>query len=183
METSKTLITESTGLLATTGFVFTKFSSNPKKVLDGPDQEHLTPQLKTISSSKTAIPQQQNFGVYWDEETDQLQLHQRKANASAQHTLTRRSALSYFNSRFDPLELWCSFFVMLKLCFSKIVTRTVDWDDEIGHEFRGKMELVSQIDFLSLFTFPRQHSNLNDGKYEVSLFTDASNYAMGAFIY
>ena len=35
----KILVTEATGLLATTGFVLTKFSSNSKKVLGGLDQK------------------------------------------------------------------------------------------------------------------------------------------------
>ena len=77
-----------------------------------------------------------------------------------------------------------SFFVKLKLCYSKVVTNTVDWDDEIRQELSEMWSsLVSEMEFLSLFTFPRQYSSLNDGKYDVHLFTDASNYAMGACVY
>ena len=73
---------------------------------------------------------------------------------------------------------------MLKLCYSKAVTSTVDWDNEIGHELSEEWDsLVSEIEFLLLFTFPRQYSWLKEGKYEVHVFTDASNYAMGACVY
>ena len=42
----------------------------------------------------------------------------------------------------------------LKLCYSKVVTSTVDWDDEIEHEPREEWNsLVSEIEFLLLFTF------------------------------
>ena len=73
------------------------------------------------------------------------------------------------------MGLWCPFFVRLS---------TVDWDDEIGHELSKEWNsLVSEIEFLSLFTFPRQYSWLKEGKYEVHVFTDASNYSMGACVY
>ena len=81
VEAAKTLITEATNLLATTGFVLTKFSCNSKEVLEGIDQEHLAPQLKTINPSKDGLPQQRTLGVSWDAESDQLQLHLRKSNS------------------------------------------------------------------------------------------------------
>ena len=72
----------------------------------------------------------------------------------------------------------------LKLCYPKVVTCTVGWDDEIEHELSEEWNsLVSEIEFLSSFTFPRQYSTLNDGKYEVHLFTDALNCAIGACVY
>ena len=52
VEAAETLITEATDLLATTRFILTKFSRNSKEVLNGLDQEHLAPQLKTINPSK-----------------------------------------------------------------------------------------------------------------------------------
>ena len=74
VEAARTLITEATGLLATTGFVLTKFSRNSKEVLDGLDQKHLAPQLKTINPSKDELPQQRTLGMSWNAESDQVQL-------------------------------------------------------------------------------------------------------------
>ena len=97
--------------------------------------------------------------------------------------LTRRKALSYLNSYFNPLGLWCPFFVKLKLCYSEIVVETNGWVDKIHPKLERKWKGITlDLKNLSSLSFLRQYSTI-DGAYELHLFCDASKYGMGACIY
>ena len=123
IEEAKKVMHDATKILATTGFVLTKFSSNCREVLADVDESSLAPSLKEINLSKDGLPQQKALGLSWDAESDQIKLSNLKAPPPSVD-ITRRSALSYLNSHFDPLGLWSPCFVRLKVCYSKIVANT-----------------------------------------------------------
>jgi len=51
-------------LLATTGFMLTKFASTSLEILESIDQERLAPKLKKITlSSKEGLPEQTTLGM------------------------------------------------------------------------------------------------------------------------
>ena len=95
-----------------------------------------------------------------------------------------KKALSSLNLYFDPLSLWCPFYVNLKLCYSQIAACTGGWDDEVSDELRTEWnELMAEIQLLPFISFPRQYSGLNGGSFQLHLFCDASSHAMGACVY
>ena len=183
-EEAYTVLSDATELLSTTGFTLNKYSSNRKEVLEKFSPESLAPCVKEINISKDGLPQQRALGISWNAESDRIELREKCVYAGPGETLTRRKALSCLNSYFDPLGLWCPFFVRLKLCYSKIVGCTIGWDDEVSDNLRAEWdELVSEIPFLSSLSFSRHYSSLTGGAYELHLFSDASNHAMGACVY
>ena len=99
---AKDIISYATELLATTGFVLTKFASNSKEVLTDLNSECLAPSLRTINFFEEELPCQKTLGICWDAETDNFRLNEKNV-AIGNGNLTRRKALSYLNSYFDPL--------------------------------------------------------------------------------
>ena len=67
---AKDIISYATELLATTGFVLTKFASNSKEVLTNLKSECLAPSLRTINFFEEELPCQKTLGICWDAETD-----------------------------------------------------------------------------------------------------------------
>ena len=188
-EEAYAVLSDATELLSTTGFTLNKYSSNRKEVLEKFSPESLAPCVREIIISKNGLPQQRALGISWNAESDRIELRDKSVYAGVSERLTRRKALSCLNSYFDPLGLWCPFFVRLKLCYSKIVGCTIGWDDELSDDLRADWdELVSGrgqngiIQFLFSLSFSRHYSSLNGGAYELHLFSDASNHAMGACV-
>ena len=179
---AKRVIKEATKLLASTGFTLTKFSSNCADILKDVNRDNLAPPFKEINLAKDGLPQQKTLGMLWNADRDCMELHSKDVTDTPGN-LTRRKALSYLNSYFDPLGLWCPFFVKLKLCYSEIVVETNGWDDKIHPELEQKWKGITlDLKNLSSLPFPRQYSTM-DGAYELHLFCDASQYGMGACIY
>ena len=180
---AKKVIKETTQLLATTGFVLTKFSSNCAKVLEDTTKENLAPPLKELNLAKDGLPQQKTLGMWWNAERDCLELHA-KISAPMEANLTRRTALSNINSYFDPLGLWSPYLVGLKLCYSEIVVETKGWDDKVEPELTEKWnKMATDMQKLCLQSIPRLFSSTNCGTHQLHLFSDASQLGMGACVY
>ena len=182
VEEAKRTIKEATELLATTGFVLTKFSSNCAEVLEDTAKENLAPSLKELNLAKDGLPEQKTLGMWWNAERDCLEMHA-KNSTTTEANLTRRTALSYLNSYFDPLGLWSPYFVGLKLVYSEIVLETKGWDDNVQPELTEKWnEKVSGMQKLCSRTIPRLISSIL-GTNQLHLFSDASQYGLGACVY
>ena len=185
VEDAKRVAYEVTELLSTTGFTLTKFASNSLEVLESIGQDRLAPTLKEISfSSQEGLPEQKTLGMVWNTANDRMELQNAKAARQKDDNLTRRKALSQLNSYFDPLGLWCPFMLKMKLCYSLIVSRTCSWDDPVPEELQEQWNmLASEMNQLSSLTIPRHYSTLEDGVYELHVFSDATQEAMGACVY
>ena len=139
---AKSIIADATKLLATTGFVLTKFSSNCRDVLEDVEIDSLTAKQKVL-------------GLSWNAESDRI-IFRNKSLQASKFALTRRTALSYLNSYFDPLGLWCPYFVKLKLCYSTVVANNSGWDDEVSDEVRKKWnQTVEEVQGLTSLSFPQ----------------------------
>ena len=99
---AKRSISDATKLLATTGFVLTKFSSNCRDVLEDVEKDSLAPSLREINLAKDGLPQQKELGLSWNAKSDRIMFCNKSLQAS-KFALTRRTTLSYLNSYFDPL--------------------------------------------------------------------------------
>ena len=62
---AKDIISYATELLATTGFVLTKFASNSKEVLTDLKSESLAPSLRIINFFEEELPCQKTLGICW----------------------------------------------------------------------------------------------------------------------
>ena len=177
------VVKEAKLMLATTGFELTKFSSNSRQVLANISSEELAPRLKSLDLAKDGLPKQKTLGITWDSERDILELRG-KQHGSIYDPLTRRSALSTLNSYFDPLGLWCPFFVKLKCCYSEIVVSTEGWDDEVCQDLQQEWNaILSELEGITSLAVPRQYLSLTSGEIELHMFSDASQLAMGACVY
>jgi len=180
---AKSVINDAKKLLATTGFVLTKFSSNCREVLENVENDSLAPSLREINLAKDGLPQQKALGLSWDAESDRI-IFGSKNPPDPNVAITRRVALSYLNSHFDPLGLWCPYMVKLKLCYSKIVSHTNSWDEKVNEDLAQEWtQILKEMQDITSLSFPRRYSNLEGGEYELHLFSDSSSYAMGASVY
>ena len=145
--------------------------------------DDLAPQLREINFSNEDLPSQRALGICWNAETDSTSLKEH-SSTSVHGVLTRRKALSFVNSQFDPLGLWSPCFVNLKLCYSKIVANTAGWDDEVTEELCNEWnEYLSEIQSVTSLAFARQYLTLSSGTHELHLFCDATDQVMGACVY
>ena len=181
-EDAKRVAYEAAELLSTTGSTLTKFASNSLEVLESIGQDRLALTLKEISfSSQEKLPEQKTLGMVWNTVNDKMELQNAKAAWQKDDNLNRRKVLSQLNSYFDPLGLWCSFMLKMKLCYSLVVRRTCSWDDCVPKELQEQWNmLASEMNQLLSLAIPRHYSTLEDGVYELHVFSDATHEAMGA---
>ena len=156
IEDAKRVVTESTKLLATTGFSLTKFACNNREILQCATQDQVSPPFKAITiSSKEVLPEQKILGLVWNTENDMLEIRKTESVSRINPSITRRKALSQMNSYFDPLGLWCPFMLKLKLCYSHIVKQTQTWDDLAPPELQRKWnEVVLEMEQISSSRYP-----------------------------
>ena len=182
IEEAKRVLREAKITMGTTGFVLTKFNSNCSKVVEEFDSNDLAPLLKELNENKQGVIQQKTLGMSWNSNIDTIEMH---INAwEKNRVLTRRTALSCLNSFYDPLGLWCQFLVKLKLCYSKIVSTTVSWDDEVKPTLQEEWtKAVEEMQKLPTFQLSRAYTKLSSGETELHIFSDASQHSMGACVY
>ncbi|KAI3374254.1 hypothetical protein L3Q82_005948 [Scortum barcoo] len=130
----------------------------------------LTPCQKLIHVKDTA-----NYG--WE-----------KKVAVSDKPYTRRGVLSTVNSLFDPLGFAAPVTIKGRALLREFTTEVHEWDTELPGDKRNKWETWKKsLQDLSSLHLPRaymQRTSLSNATYtELYLFSDASNWAIGAVAY
>ena len=185
IEKGQATVTGLKALFASTGFHMRKWSSNCKEILKDISTEDLSPTMKSIDAAKDGGNNHKALGVRWNPETDKFEMAGSIKTICKDDTLTQRKSLRYLNSHFDPLGLWCPFFVPLKLIYSKIAKSVDGWDFAVSNELTVEWcKAATDLGGIKMVSFPRWYMELPPTSvFELHLFSDSSEFAIGACVY
>ncbi|OTF80147.1 hypothetical protein BLA29_000792 [Euroglyphus maynei] len=121
------------------------------------------------------------LGMEWTDE-DHLQIT--IPNLNLDEPLTKRNLMSFFASIYDPFGLILATTLNMKLLIHEAWMKGFDWDDQLPDKFQRKvMKVVTEIHKLKSFTFPRFIFKQAADHYDLAIFVDASQNAIGIAAY
>ncbi|XP_055543757.1 uncharacterized protein LOC129729271 [Wyeomyia smithii] len=181
IEQARELVSQTSQLLKSAGFVLRKWRTNKKEVL-----KDLPPHLcdeegtKELDSTSAAV---KTLGLLWDSYSDNFRFNVPKWNSSA--IITKRVVLSDAARIFDPLGLVSPVVILAKVFLQDLWKEKVEWDMPLPEEFEAYcLEFRRNMMSLDTITVPRW-IGASSKCIEVELhgFCDASEKAYGACIY
>ncbi|XP_057704031.1 uncharacterized protein LOC130922855 isoform X1 [Corythoichthys intestinalis] len=129
------------------------------------------------------LPVQRSLGLCWSIATDTFTFQV----AVSDKPFTRRGVLSTVNSLFNPLGLVAPVTIRGQALLRELSTDTLDWDAELPAKNVVKWETwKNSLQDLSKLHLSRSyvHQSLSNAiQTELCLFSDASNWAIGAVAY
>lgn len=139
--------------------------------------------LRDLDLDKEALPVQSSLGLCWDIDSDTFTFRV----AVSDKPFTHRGVLSMVNSLFDPLGFVAPVTIRGQALLRELSTEVCDWDADLPVEKLNKWETWkrSLLD-LSHLHIPRSYvwQSLSSATYiELCVFSDASNWAIGAVAY
>ncbi|KIH55161.1 Pao retrotransposon peptidase [Ancylostoma duodenale] len=123
------------------------------------------------------------LGVTWRTTTDKFEIH--LSRCTTETTWTKRRVLQKVASTYDPFG-WISPVVLVgKIFIQKLWTENITWDESLPQHLLEEWTQIIESWILSLVTFPRLliQDNAPDAKYDIHVFTDASQSAYSASSY
>ncbi|XP_051816711.1 uncharacterized protein LOC127537707 [Acanthochromis polyacanthus] len=169
--------------LAESNLKLHKIASNSLAVMQAFEPEELASGIKDLGLDDETLPTQRSLGLCWDLNTDTFTFKVAVANKP----YTRRGVLSIINSIFDPLGLAAPVTVRGKLLLRELAGGIQDWDALLPDDRLSTWEAwKSSLQELSSLNIPRCYvpMSLSRSSYtELCLFSDASNWAIGAVAY
>ncbi|XP_060907695.1 uncharacterized protein LOC132984770 [Labrus mixtus] len=160
-----------------------KIASNSIKVMPAFAPGDLAAGLKDLGFDEEALPVQRSLGLCWNIDSDTFTF---KVSFSDK-PFTRRGVLSTVNSLFDPLGLVVPVTIRGRALLRELSTEVHDWDTELPADNFDKWETWKKsLQDLSSLHLPRPyiHQSLSNATCtELCLFSDASNWAIGAVAY
>ncbi|KAK6736070.1 hypothetical protein RB195_019006 [Necator americanus] len=123
------------------------------------------------------------LGVTWKTTTDEFEIH--LPRCITETTWTKRRVLQKVASTYDPFG-WISPVVLVgKIFIQKLWTQNISWDESLPQHLLEKWTQIIESWTLSSVTFPRLliQDNAPDAKYDIHVFSDASQSAYSASSY
>ena len=167
-------------VLKENGFELAKFRSNvsmAEKAL-----KHESDDRSEINVGKV---EESALGITWNLQKDVLVF--RPPPIIAMIKRTKRGALSFLMSLYDPLGLICPFILPLKLFIQKLILAKCDWDDpfspELNDEFNRCVQNIAKVEQLNI---QRCYTTSEFGKIvnrQLHAFADGSQEAFGCCVY
>lgn len=158
-------------------------ASNSIAVMKAFKPEELATSNRDLGLDDETLPTQRSLGLCWDINADMFTF---KVDV-ADKPYTRHGVLSVVNSIFDPLGLAAPVTIKGKLLLRELSNGVQDWDAPLPDEKVSMWEMwKSSLEELSSLRVPRCYvpMSLSKPKYtELCLFSDASNWAIGAVAY
>ena len=169
--------------LAESNLKLHKIASNSVAVMKAFTPGDLATGLKDLGLDEEALPVQRSLGLCWNIDLDTFTFRV----AVGDKPFTRRGVLSTVNSLFDPLGLVAPVTIRGRALLRELSADVQDWDTELPADRLNKWETWKQsLQDLSLLHLPRSYiqQSLSNASYsELCVFSDASNWAIGAVAY
>lgn len=169
--------------LAESNLKLHKIASNSVAVMRAFKPEELASGIKDLGLDDETLPAQRSLGLCWDISTDMFTFKV----AVTDKPYTRRGVLSVVNSIFDPLGLAAPVTIRGRLLLRELSSGVQDWDTPLPDEKVSKWEEWKvSLEKLSNLHVPRCYVKMSLSKAtytELCLFSDASNWAIGAVAY
>lgn len=169
--------------LAESNLKLHKIASNSVAVMQAFEPEELASNIKDLGLDDETLPVQRSLGLCWDISTDTFTFKV----AVTDKPYTRRGVLSVVNSIFDPLGFAAPVTVRGRLLLRELSSGVQDWDAPLPDDKMPTWEAwKTSLQELSSLQVPRCYvpMSLSRSTYtELCLFSDASNWAIGAVAY
>lgn len=170
--------------LAESNLKLHKIASNCVTVMQAFPAEDLAASLKDLGLDSETLPVQRSLGLCWDIDSDTFTFRV----AVSDKPYTRLGVLYTVNSLFDPLGFAAPVTIKGRALLRELATEVYDWDTELPGDKRNKWETWKKsLQDLSSLHLPRaymQRTSLSNATYtELRLFSDTSNWAIGAVAY
>ena len=192
LERAQTITNEVVSLFKSRGFKLVKWSANrdTMSVLSslGPELLSASIQELDLCSEELALPSAKTLGCVWDPDSDNLRID---CSLKPLGKYTRRTMLSQLGQNFDPMGFGSPFFIKARLILQQLAIDKYDWDtkvlDEIVKEWDAWLHSLSLLQSFSLSRWLFLNSgipcSIDDVKYELHGFSNASNQAFSSVIY
>nr|XP_027196402.1 uncharacterized protein LOC113790898 [Dermatophagoides pteronyssinus] len=122
------------------------------------------------------------LGIIWNKVDDNIQIVIPSIDLSAD--ITKRYLLGIIGSVYDPMGLILPTVLRLKFFISDLWTRKIDWDDVLTPKLHGNaVTILNEIKELKNIKLSRKLFNSPSSNYDLIIFCDASNIAIGVAVY
>ncbi|KAH9423098.1 hypothetical protein DERP_007692 [Dermatophagoides pteronyssinus] len=122
------------------------------------------------------------LGIIWNKIDDNIQIVIPSIDLSAD--ITKRYLLGIIGSVYDPMGLILPTVLRLKFFISDLWTRKIDWDDVLTPKLHGNaVTILNEIKELKNIKLSRKLFNSPSSNYDLIIFCDASNIAIGVAVY
>lgn len=169
--------------LAESNLKLHKIASNSITVMQAFKPEDLAAGLRDLGLDKEELPVQRSLGLCWNIDSDTFTFKV----AVNDKPFTRRGVLSTVNSVFDPLGLVAPVTIKGRALLRELSADIHEWDTELPADKLNKWETWKEsLKNLSDLHLPRSYiqRSLSSATYtELCVFSDASNWAIGAVAY
>jgi hypothetical protein len=170
-------------LLAKGGFRLTKWLSNSRLVMQNVPQSERAKTLRTLDLEHGAIlPAERALRVHWNTDEDVLGIHIKIRDPIC----TKRGLLSIMSSIYDPMGLVGPYVLLAKKIFQSECRIGRGWDDPLNEDnCRRWLKWLHELPSLEDFHIQRCfiQANVDISRFEVHMFSDASQDAYGAVAY
>jgi hypothetical protein len=169
--------------LAESNLKLHKIASNSVAVMRAFEPEELASGIRDLGLDDETLPVQRSLDSCWDINTDMFTFKV----AVTDKPYTRRGVPSIVNSVFDPLGLAAPVTIRGRLLLQELSRGVQDWDAPLPVKKVSTWEKwKSSLEELSSLHVPRCYVPMSLSKpmyTELCLFSDASNWAIGAVAY
>lgn len=166
--------------LAESNLKLHKIAFNSVEVMQAFPSEDRAAGLRDLGLDKEALPVQRSLGLCWDIDSDTFTFRV----VVSDKPFTRRGVLSTVNSLFDPLGFVAPMTIRGRALLRELSTEVCYWDADLPVEKLNKWETWKKsLQDLSCLHISRSYiqQSLSSATYtELCLFSDASNWAIGA---
>ena len=132
--------------------------------------------LKDESEVKT-------LGLYWDPVTDTLRFCS-SIKSTKKEEPTKRRAMGFISSLFDPLGLAAPIIVSAKIFMQSLWAQKLDWDDPLPENLKNEWNsILKQLNALDELYIVRQAVSKNCKNVQLHAFADSSMKAFGCAVY
>ncbi|ETN60411.1 hypothetical protein AND_007967 [Anopheles darlingi] len=170
------------------GFRIRNFISSSKELLASVPEDRRSSGAQLMLEEKAAS-YERILGVFWDIGSDRFGFrtnYQRADPAILEHSRppTKREALSFVMSLYDPLGLVSHVTIQGRILMREVHVATEEWDEPIPDRLCGKWEsFVRQLEALKGLTVPRCIKLPAAEGIRLHTFVDASEDAFAACVY
>ncbi|XP_058817019.1 uncharacterized protein LOC131680315 [Topomyia yanbarensis] len=181
IEKAQELISETSELMSSAGFLLRKWRSNQEMVLENvPSHLRDNDGTKELDSSSASV---KTLGLLWEPTSDNFRFNMPKWSSGS--IITKRSVLSDTARIVDPLGLVGPVIILAKVFLQEVWKEQIEWDDPLSPKLQEYwLEFRRNMISLESITVPRWiGSGPKCLEVELYGFCDASEKAYGACFY